>query len=195
MRTAERATRGGCTVSESNISQVIEGLYRRHHGPLVGYLNRMTRCRSRAEDLAQLTWVKLLGALRREAVPAADEAGLRAYLYAVARNTFLDECTRKHESIRARPVDPADLDALIAQSRISPGPEDDLQRSQSAAVLRRALEGLPSEQRAVILMWCAGTSIRAMAARSAAPPDTVLSRKKYALAHLRGRLAALACAL
>lgn len=182
-------------MSTTTAHQALESLYRRYHEPLIGYLTRMTHCRSRAEDLAQLAWVRLLGALQRDAVPAADEPGLRAYLYTVARNTFLDECTRKHESIRARPVDPADLDALIAQSRTSPGPEEDVQRSQSTAVLHRALQDLPDEQRAVILMWCAGTSIKAMATCSAAPPDTVLSRKKYALARLRGRLAALACAL
>lgn len=182
-------------MSETIASDLFESLYRQYHEPLIGYLTRMTRCRSRAEDLAQLTWVKLLGAMRREAVPAADEAGLRAYLYAIARNAFLDECTRKHESIRARVVDPAGLDALLAPDHYSPGPEDEVQRSQSAEVVRSALKDLAEEQRTVILMWCAGTSIRAMAARSAAPRDTVLSRKKYALAHLRSRLAGLACAL
>lgn len=182
-------------MSAAIASQALEGLYRRHHAALVGHLARMTGCRSRAEDLAQLTWLKLLGALRRELAPATDERGLCAYLYAVARNTFLDECTRKHESIRARPVDPAELEGLIALHRVSPGPEEDLQRLQSAAALRRALEELPTEQRAVILMWCAGTSIKTMAARSAAPPDTVLSRKKYALARMRGQLAPLAHAL
>ena len=182
-------------MSETSASNLLESLYRRHHEPLIGYLTRMTRCRSRAEDLAQLTWVKLLGAMRREAAPAADEPGLRAYLYAIARNTVLDECTRKHESIRARAVDPASLDVLLASEHHSRGPEDDVQRSQSAEVVRGALKDLSEEQRTVILMWCAGTSIRAMAARSAAPRDTVLSRKKYALAHLRGRLAGLANAL
>lgn len=180
---------------ESGTSEVFEVLYRRHRQPLVGYLTRLSRCRSQAEDLAQLAWLKLLDAMRRNAVPAADESGLRAYLYAIARNTFLDECTRRHDATRTRPIDPVSLEALLTHGEAVPGPDQDLQRSQSAAALSRALDDLPEEQRAVILMWCAGTSIEVMAVRSAAPRDTVLSRKKYALAHLRRRLAPLACAL
>lgn len=182
-------------MSATTAHQALESLYRRYHEPLIGYLTRMTHCRSRAEDLAQLAWVRLLGALQRDAVPAADEPGLRAYLYTIARHAFLDECTRKHESIRACPVDPADLESLLARSQTAPGPEEDLQRLQSAAVVHHALRELSEDQRAVLLMWSTGTSIAAMAARSAAPRDTVLSRRKYALARLRGRLAALACAL
>ena len=47
---------------------------------------------------------------------------------------------------------------------------------------------LPAEQRKVILLWSQGASIREMAAACDAPTDTVLSRKKYAVARLRGTI-------
>jgi DNA-directed RNA polymerase specialized sigma24 family protein len=56
----------------------------------------------------------------------------------------------------------------------------------------QAIDALPAPQREVIRMWCAGTSIESMAARAAAPRDTVLSRKKYAFARMRQTLAPLA---
>jgi DNA-directed RNA polymerase specialized sigma24 family protein len=44
----------------------------------------------------------------------------------------------------------------------------------------------------VIVLWMAGTSIKDMAAACRAPTDTVLSRKKYAVARMRRSLADLA---
>jgi DNA-directed RNA polymerase specialized sigma24 family protein len=50
------------------------------------------------------------------------------------------------------------------------------------------VDRLPAEQRKVSLMWSQGASIREMAAACHAPRDTVLSRKKYAVARLRGTI-------
>jgi len=44
---------------------------------------------------------------------------------------------------------------------------------------------LPVEQRQVVALWADGMRIGAIATLTAAPRDTVLSRKKYALAKLR----------
>jgi DNA-directed RNA polymerase specialized sigma24 family protein len=48
-----------------------------------------------------------------------------------------------------------------------------------------AVSRLPAEQRKVIGLWSGGASIRDMASACRAPRDTVLSRKKYAVARLR----------
>jgi DNA-directed RNA polymerase specialized sigma24 family protein len=50
------------------------------------------------------------------------------------------------------------------------------------------VDRLPAEQRKVILMWSQGASIREMASACDAPRDTVLSRKKYAVARLRNTI-------
>lgn len=173
----------------------LERFFCTHNDALIRFLTRLTRCRATAEDVAQLAWLKVLRAESGGQPVAPDEMGRRAYLFRVARNTFLDECTRKHEATRSRAVDPMEL-ARVCESVSDMGnPEDDLQREQTGVLLRRAIGCLPDEQRAVIEMWCAGTSIRAMASQTAAPWDTVLSRKKYALARMRSDLTGLSCAV
>ena len=166
----------------------IDQLYRRYHALLVRFLTRMTHSPERAEDLAQAAWLKLLGARNRGACPSGEESELRAYLFTVARNAFLDEYTRKHGVVRTRTVDPGLLDALIDESGGGGGPEQEVERGQLHDLLHGAVDRLPVEQRKVILMWSQGASIREMASACRAPRDTVLSRKKYAVARLRGTI-------
>lgn len=169
--------------------ELFERLYRTYHRQLLRFLGRMTRCPERAEDLAQAAWLKLLQARSRGMCTGAEDGQLRAYLFTVARNAFLDEFTRKHESLRAQPTEPAQLEALAVRWEALPGPEVEFERGQTRAFVAVALRGLPAEQRQVIGLWMVGTSIREMAATCGAPTDTVLSRKKYALARLRRSLA------
>jgi RNA polymerase sigma-70 factor (ECF subfamily) len=166
----------------------VERLYTRYHSLLVRFLTRMTHCPQRAEDLAQSAWLKLLGARHRGACASGDESELRAYLFTVARNAFLDEYTRKHGVARTRTIDPCLLDSLIDESGGGGGPEQEVTRGQVSAVLQGAVDRLPAEQRKVILMWSQGASIREMASACDAPRDTVLSRKKYAVARLRNTI-------
>lgn len=169
--------------------ELFERLYRAYHRPLVRFLARMTRCPERAEDLAQVAWLKLLQARARGMCATVEDAELRAYLFTVARNAFLDEYTRKHESLRARPTEPAQLDALATRVGAVPGPEEELDRGLAQARVAVALRALPEEQRQVVCLWMVGTSIKDMAAACRAPVDTVLSRKKYAVARMRRSLA------
>ena len=171
---------------------VLADLFVRYHAMLVRFMTRRTRCPQRAEDLAQAAWLKLLSALDRGLCATRDSAELRAYVFEVAHNTWLDEYTRKHGEARTRSVDPGDLDRLRESGEGAPAPEEALQRLQVHALLRDAITALPTEQRRVIRLWCAGTSIRDMARTTQAPTDTVLSRKKYAIARMRNALAGLA---
>ncbi|MEZ5500763.1 MAG: RNA polymerase sigma factor [Steroidobacteraceae bacterium] len=166
----------------------ITQLFNHHHRSLVRFLFRMTRCPQRAEDLAQVAWLKVLDAQSRAACDCADEAQMRAFLFTVARNAFLDEYTRKHASTRTSATDPAILDTMIDHAVHESGPESAAQQDQVRKVLSSAVERLPAEQRKVLALWCGGSSIRDMAAKCQAPTDTVLSRKKYAIARLRGLL-------
>ena len=172
--------------------ELLAGLFSRHHALLVRFLARKTGCPHRAEDLAQAAWLKLLSAIQRGICSARDDRELRAYVFEVAHNTWLDEYTRKHGESRTRAFDPADLERMTDASEADSGPDEQVQRAQVRALLSDAVTALPSEQRNVIRMWSQGTSIREMSRASAAPTDTVLSRKKYALARMRGALAGMA---
>jgi RNA polymerase sigma factor (sigma-70 family) len=169
-------------------------LYRREHPMLVRFLIRMTRCRAAAEDVAQMTWLKLICALERGVCAVSGDNELRAYLYEVARNTFIDEHTRKHGLSRTRATDPGVVADLVARTCSAPSAEEELSRLEISARIGQAIDALPKPQQEVVRMWCAGASIEGMAARAAAPRDTVLSRKKYAFARMRQTLAPLAAA-
>jgi RNA polymerase sigma-70 factor (ECF subfamily) len=171
---------------------VLADLFVRYHAMLVRFMTRKTRCRQRAEDLAQAAWLKLLSALDRGLCGTRDSAELRAYLFEVAHNTWLDEYTRKHAESRTRSFDPNDLDRLRETGEGAPPPDELLQRAQVHALLRDAITALPVEQQRVIRLWCKGTSIREMAMTTRSPADTVLSRKKYAVARMRSALAGVA---
>jgi len=170
---------------------VLADLYSRYHAMLVRFLVRKTHCPQRAEDVAQAAWLKLLSALSRGVCGTRSISELRAYVFEVAHNTWLDEYTRKHGEVRTRSFDPMDLERLCENSG-GTAPDEEVHRGQVDRLLRSALTALPAEQQQVIRMWCQGTSIREMSRASAAPRDTVLSRKKYALARMRGALAGVA---
>jgi RNA polymerase sigma-70 factor (ECF subfamily) len=166
--------------------------YAEQHPQIIHYLTRLTRCRQRAEDLAQSVWLRLLTAQGRGDALPQDAAALRGYLFAAARNLFIDEYGRKHSATRTRMADPNDFDDIADDSGVGSNPEDLLAREDLRRVVRDAIDKLPAEQIRVINMWSHGSSIRQMAGAAAAPVDTVLSRKKYAFARMRMELAAVA---
>lgn len=166
--------------------------YTEQHPQIIHYLTRLTRCRQRAEDLAQSVWLRLLSAQGRGDALPQDAAALRGYLFAAARNLFIDEYARKHGATRTRSADPHDFDEFADDSGVGSNPEDLAAREDLRKVVRDAIDKLPAEQVRVIDMWSQGSSIRQMARAAAAPVDTVLSRKKYAFARMRLELAEVA---
>lgn len=160
-------------------------LFERNRGALLRFLTRLSRNRVIAEDVAQQTWLKVIDVARQGAFAAASGVAFRTWLCTLARNHFIDEYRRKFAAARSVPL-PADLGAALAEAhRMAPDPAEPLDEGQSNARLHEALRRLPLEQRRVVALWADGVAIGAIAALTAAPRDTVLSRKKYALAKLR----------
>jgi RNA polymerase sigma-70 factor (ECF subfamily) len=158
------------------------------------YLLGLTRRSEVADDLCQQIWLRLYEAARAGRFLPEDEDGFRGYLFTAARNLHLDECVRRHSVSRTATLDPRALESLArteAAAEESPI-EDELDRNHVALQVRMALAQLPVQQRDTLRLWMAGCSIEAMAARTRAPRDTVLSRKKYAMRRLRVTLAELA---
>jgi RNA polymerase sigma-70 factor (ECF subfamily) len=164
----------------------VEETYRRHHGDLLRYARRLTRNRAAAEDVAQQAWIKLLDAHRDGTPWPRQDAEVRALVFAVARNVFIDGYRRAHfESCTVR-LDPRQLDhAAGSEERAGHVPDAAAHRDGVARVLEQALSGLPRVQRDALRLWQLGFDIHTMARRSGVPRDTFLSRKKYALARLR----------
>jgi RNA polymerase sigma-70 factor (ECF subfamily) len=193
-----RATQRGpapATESGDDLDIRFATYFHRYAGLLVGYLRRLTRCRMTAEDLAQQVWLKLYESLQAGRYVALDDLSFRSVLFAMARNLHLDECVRKHSSARTSCYSPASIDAFLAeQGASSAAPCAIAEMEQLQRAVHRAVDELPPSQRQVIELWMSRASIEEMVAATAAPRDTVLSRKKYALRRLRGLLPAEFCA-
>jgi RNA polymerase sigma-70 factor (ECF subfamily) len=166
-----------------------EALFVRHRDALFAFLLRLAVNRSVAEDVSQQTWLQILESASRRGLRAEGTASFRTYLLTLGRNRFIDTYCRSHAVTRSQLLD----DSMI-ESLPDPGAGDDdvirgLDLGRMRQILSSAMAELPFLQREIIALWADGTDIDTMSALVEAPRETVLSRKKYALAKLRDALA------
>ena len=150
-----------------------------------------------AEDILQDVFYKLVEA-NRLLMPIEHVTG---WLFRVARNRITDLFRKKKpESFSAitgaNNDDDGDGELLLLQMQLeemlpSPdaGPEAVYARNLLLQELELALDELPDEQREVFVAHeLEGLSFKEMAAESGVSVNTLLSRKRYAVLHLRERL-------
>ena len=143
-----------------------------------------------AEDILQDVWGQLLESLQDGPI---DQVA--SWLYAVARNRIIDGYRKpRTASLEALPPDAAEDDdlpqdlaeflPLVAQSA-----KTQQWRDQFWMALHDALAELPPEQRQVFV-WneLDDLSFQDIAALTGENLNTLLSRKRYAVLHLRRRL-------
>jgi len=159
-------------------------------GPrLRNFVRSRVRDAADAEDIVQDVFFELVDSYR---LPRpVEEVG--AWLFRVARNRITDFFRKK------RPIPIADLEATddggIADivellPSADAGPEAAYARGLLLEELYAALAELPREQRdAFVANEIEGRSFRELAAESGESINTLLSRKRYAVLHLRARLA------
>ncbi|MFL6200666.1 MAG: RNA polymerase sigma factor [Thermoanaerobaculia bacterium] len=144
-----------------------------------------------AEDILQEVFYELVEA-NRLLMPIEHVTG---WLFRVARNRITDLFRRKRpESFSGTSREAADEDyELPRMEELLPspdaGPEALYARHVLLAELELALDELPEEQREVFVAHeLEGRSFKAMAAETGVSVNTLLSRKRYAVRHLRERL-------
>jgi len=142
-----------------------------------------------AEDILQDVFGELVESVRT--FGQIEQIG--AWLLRVARNRIIDRYRRRSSSpVRVWPdLDTEDGVAALDEMLPSPqaGPEARYARRVLLEELDAALEELPPEQREVFVAHeLEGKSFRELAARTGQNINTLLSRKRYAVQHLRGRL-------
>jgi RNA polymerase sigma-70 factor, ECF subfamily len=153
-------------------------LIARYHAGLYGYLRRLGADRLTAEDLLQETYAKVWVNL----VTLRSHASLRAWLFAIARNEFLQAARVRRPSLvpceeMPDPPDPG------------PGPLEDLEHSERDRNLLRAVEGLdPALRDVVMLHYFEDLCLRETAAVLELPQGTVKSRLNRALSLLRDHI-------
>jgi RNA polymerase sigma factor (sigma-70 family) len=142
-----------------------------------------------AEDILQDVFYELVEA-NRLLMPIQHVTG---WLFRVARNRITDLFRKKKpESFSDAAVADEDGEVLRIEDLLpSPdaGPEALYVRSVLLDALELAIDELPEEQREVFVAHeLEGRSFKEMAAATGVTVNTLLSRKRYAVLHLRERL-------
>ena len=143
-----------------------------------------------AEDILQEVFSELVESVRM--VRPIEQVG--AWLFQVARNRIIDRFRRRsiEPFVRAPDLEGEEEGLVdVAESLPSPraGPDAQYARRLLLEELDAALDELPSEQREVFIAHeLEGRSFRELAAQTGLNINTLLSRKRYAIRHLRNRL-------
>jgi len=143
-----------------------------------------------AEDILQEVFSELVEA-NRLLMPIEHVTG---WLFRVARNRITDLFRKKQPESLSEAVGDGDESLTLEDLLPSPdaGPDALYARSVLLEELEDALDELPDEQRDVFVGHeIEGRSFKEMSAESGVSVNTLLSRKRYAVLHLRERLQAI----
>jgi len=170
--------------SFSASSPDFDSLFREYHRELGAFAYRRLRDREAASDLVQDAFVRYI-AHAREAEAAAETP--RFFLWRIASNLILDIGRRERRRGQALA-----LDAVAPHELADPAPsaERSLSAQQEYRVLRRALDELPKNARAALLMNRVERMTHAeIAARLGVSASMVNKYIARALAHCLVRMA------
>jgi RNA polymerase sigma factor (sigma-70 family) len=180
------AQTGPMAQQDQRISEVV----RREQSRLLNFIRRRVPDPRDAEDVLQDVFYKLVEA-NRLLMPIDHVTG---WLFRVARNRITDLFRKKRpESFSDAAVANQEADELLQFEDLLPspdaGPETLYARSVLLDELELAIDELPEEQREVFVAHeLEGRTFKEIAAQTGVPLNTLLSRKRYAVLHLRERL-------
>jgi RNA polymerase sigma-70 factor (ECF subfamily) len=165
-------------------SDALGQLYDRHAAMVFGLARRVL---ARVEDAEEVVQVVFAQVWRDATRYAPDRASVAGWIMMLAR-------TRAIDRLRARKARP-DQDAAVDAAAIAPL-RDAAQSPEAAAVsaddgrkIKRALEALPENQRALVdLAYYEGLTHTEIAERTGVPLGTVKTRLRAAMATLRSAL-------
>ena len=174
---------------DRRITEAIE----REQNRLRAFIRRRVSDQGDAEDILQDVFSELVEAYRL--MQPIEQVG--AWLFRVARNRITDLFRKRRPEFSTNdPIAVAeDGDVLLLEDLLpapEAGPEAAYARTLLLDELDEALEELPEEQREVFVAHeLEGVSFKKLAAETGLSVNTLLSRKHYAVLHLRRRLQAI----
>jgi len=156
---------------------------------LRSFIRRRVPNEADAEDLLQEVFFELVRA-HRLLLPIDFVTG---WLYRVARNRITDLFRKKRPQAFSEGALETNEGELLELDDLLPardgGPEAEYLRNLLLDELRQAVAELPAEQREVFVAHeIEGRSFKELAAETGVNVNTLLSRKRYAVLHLRERL-------
>ena len=170
---------------DQRISEVVK----REQSRLRNFIRRRVPDPRDAEDILQDVFYELVEA-NRLLMPIEHVTG---WLFRVARNRITDLFRKKRPESFSDTAVVDENDELLQLEDLLPspaaGPEALYARSVLLGELELAVDELPEEQREVFVAHeLEGRSFKEMAAETGVSVNTLLSRKRYAVLHLRDRL-------
>ncbi|BBO67957.1 RNA polymerase sigma subunit ECF family protein [Desulfosarcina alkanivorans] len=124
-------------VSEGN-ERAFRELLHRHQDAVYGFARRMLGDSQEAEDVTQDTFLRLYRASSRY----RPEASLRTFLFRIAKNICIDYHRKKRPELMAQ----------LPEIATEETPLDLLESAIEAGRLEKAIEALPANQRAALLL-------------------------------------------
>jgi len=170
---------------DRQLSEIVAGQRAR----LRNFIRRRVADPSDAEDIVQEVFYELVEA-NRLLMPIEHVTG---WLYRVARNRIIDLFRKKKpERFSDAAIENEDGEILQVEDllpSLDAGPEALYMRNVLLDELELAIEALPDEQREVFIAHeIDGRSFKDLSAETGISISTLLSRKRYAILHLRERL-------
>ena len=164
-------------------ARAFEAVYERHSGAAYSLAYRMVGARSVAEDVTQEAFLNLW---RSGAHYDRVRGSVRTWILGIVHHRAIDALRRASVHLRRRSDDEAAAERLEAPERV----EDDVARSEEAAIVRHAMEILPADQLKVIeLAYFGGFTHVEIAEMLEAPIGTVKGRMRLGLKKMREVLA------
>jgi RNA polymerase sigma factor (sigma-70 family) len=171
---------------DQQISEAVE----RESGRLRNFIRKRVKDEADAEDILQDAFYELVETYRM--MKPVEQIG--AWLFRVARNRIIDLFRKRKPEILESEIAgmAADGETLSLEDLLpSPdaGPDAAYARSVLLDELDAAIDELPDEQREVFVAHeLEGRSFKELASESGVSVNTLLSRKHYAVLHLREHL-------
>ena len=171
-------------------------LIEEHRPKLKAFIRKRVSNNEDAEDILQDVFYQFVKTVDNSMNPIEQ---VSAWLYRVARNLIINKGIKKHEEelpvYRSNDSDDEvwkDFSEILFSDETSSSPETEYLRSLVWVELENVLSELPPEQREIFeLTELDGIPVKEISETAGVSVNTLLSRKHYAIKHLRKRLAGL----
>lgn len=181
------------TTSGKNGQRDVGKLIEEYQPQLKAFVNKHVDNKSDADDILQDVFYQLVKTIETTLNPIEH---VSAWLYKVARNTIINKGKKKQEEEMPVYYDNEsddgvlkDFSDILFNNETSPSPEMEYLRSLVWTELENALSELPPEQREIFeLTELDGLAVKEISQTTGITVNTLLSRKHYAVLHLREKL-------
>lgn len=177
----------------NNINESIQSTVRKERKKLFGFIRSRVGNEADAEDILQDVFYRFVSTMQSDPIES-----ITSWLFKVARNRIID-WYRRSKSVSFDEMIAFDIEndeatylpLLLDDVLFDPveNPDELYFRSTIWPLLSEALDELPDEQSEVFIMnELEGKSFKEIEEITGEPVNTLISRKHYAILHLRDRL-------